>query len=106
MTPGTRTMLLAALLALAAGTAFAQQDEAVPPDAVVPPPEPFTACEPDNRPQVCNQHYQPVCGAVDTGIRCVTTPCESTEWRTYPNGCAACTEADVSGWRDGACPGG
>jgi len=35
----------------------------------------------------CIKIYQPVCGLVDTGIRCVTTPCPASEEKTFPNSC-------------------
>jgi hypothetical protein len=57
----------------------------------------------DPRPELCTQDYRPVCGLRDTGIRCVTTPCDSTEWKTYSNGCTACSDPDVERYRPGAC---
>ena len=57
----------------------------------------------DPRPEMCTQDYRPVCGLRDTGIRCVTTPCDSTEWETYSNGCSACSDASVERYRPGAC---
>jgi hypothetical protein len=38
-------------------------------------------------PIACPMHYAPVCGRRDTGIRCVTTPCDSSEDKTYGNMC-------------------
>lgn len=38
-------------------------------------------------PKVCTMQYDPVCGRKDTGIRCVTTPCDSSEVKTYGNSC-------------------
>ena len=38
-------------------------------------------------PAICPMNYAPVCGRRDTGIRCVTTPCDSTEDKTYGNSC-------------------
>ena len=35
--------------------------------------EGFKSCE-TPRPQMCTREYRPVCGHVDTGIRCITTP--------------------------------
>jgi len=35
----------------------------------------------------CPLNYDPVCGRKDTGIRCITTPCDSTEDITYGNSC-------------------
>jgi len=36
----------------------------------------------------CTLNYDPVCGRKDTGIRCITTPCDSTEDVTYSNMCS------------------
>lgn len=41
----------------------------------------------EEKPTMCPMHYAPVCGRIDTGIRCVTTPCHSTEDITYGNAC-------------------
>lgn len=61
-----------------------------------------TRCE-DPRPEACTRDYRPVCALRDTGIRCVTIPCPSTEWKTYGNACDACSDADVIGHLPGAC---
>lgn len=58
----------------------------------------------DPRPELCTQDYRPVCGLRDTGVRCVTTPCESTERVTYGNACAACSNPGVAGYTEGVCP--
>lgn len=58
----------------------------------------------DPRPQICTMDYTPVCGLRDTGVRCVTTPCPSTEWATYSNGCTACSDTRVFGYVAGECP--
>jgi hypothetical protein len=50
----------------------------------------------------CTDNH-PVCAQVDTGIRCITTPCPSTEWKTFGNSCTACATEGVLGWKDGAC---
>lgn len=60
-------------------------------------------CE-EPRPQICTQEYVPVCGLRDTGIRCITTPCDSTEWKTYSNACVACGDLAVFGYRQNQCP--
>jgi hypothetical protein len=39
------------------------------------------------KPNICTMQYAPVCGRKDTGIRCVTTPCNSYEEKTYGNSC-------------------
>jgi hypothetical protein len=64
--------------------------------------EPLTACT-DPRPQACTREYLPVCASRDTGVRCVTTPCPSAEWKTYGNACDACADEKVFGHRPGAC---
>jgi hypothetical protein len=62
----------------------------------------FTQCQAP-RMQMCTREYRPVCGHVDTGIRCVTTPCPSEEHETYSNACEACAEEDVIGYEIGDC---
>jgi hypothetical protein len=57
----------------------------------------------DPRSPICTRDYRPVCGLRDTGIRCVTTPCDSTEWKTYSNACTARSDASVERYRPGAC---
>jgi hypothetical protein len=58
---------------------------------------------PDPRPEMCTEEYRPVCALRDTGVRCITTPCPSTEWKTYGNACAACSDSDVIGYKLGEC---
>jgi hypothetical protein len=48
-------------------------------------------CE-DPRPEVCTQHYDPVCGEREDGSR-----------ETYSNACAACSDPRVGSHRAGAC---
>lgn len=55
------------------------------------------------RPEVCTEQYEPVCAIRDTGVRCVTMPCESTERMEYGNACNACSDPDVIGYIEGAC---
>ena len=59
----------------------------------------------DPRSPICTRDYRPVCGLRDTGIRCVTTPCDSSEWKTYSNACTACSDSSVERYRPGACEG-
>lgn len=63
----------------------------------------YTECK-DPRTKACTREFRPVCGRVDTGVRCVTTPCPSTENKTYSNFCTACADADVYGYWKNACP--
>jgi hypothetical protein len=57
----------------------------------------------ESRSPICTQDYRPVCALRDNGVRCVTTPCDSTEWKTYSNGCSACSDPAVFSHRPGAC---
>ena len=57
----------------------------------------------DPRPEMCTQDYRPVCATRDTGVRCVTTPCDSTETATYSKGCMACADPAVYHYSEGAC---
>jgi hypothetical protein len=57
----------------------------------------FHQCDPDKRPDMCMHLYKPVCAEVDNGVRCVTTPCNSTDKKNYPNGCSACADPKVVG---------
>ena len=47
---------------------------------------------PEPRPEVCTQDYQPVCAQLEDG-----------SFKTYSNGCNACSDPAVVGYRDGAC---
>ena len=55
------------------------------------------------RPKICTMDYNPVCATRDTGIRCVTTPCPSTEKATYSNACTACADKNVFSYTSGEC---
>ncbi len=56
------------------------------------------------RPEVCTRELRPVCALRDTGIRCITTPCDAAEWVTRPNACEACREPATIGHWPGVCP--
>ena len=78
------------------------------PVASEPPPrkeEPpvMVMCK-DPRPEACTAQYDPVCATRDTGIRCITAPCPSSEQKTMGNACSACSDPKVSGWVKGECP--
>jgi hypothetical protein len=62
----------------------------------------FTTC-PEERAQACTREYRPVCAEVDNGVRCVTTPCDSTDQKEFPNGCTACADAKTTGYWPVAC---
>ena len=51
----------------------------------------LTIC-PEIRPQICTRDYRPVCAELKEG-----------SFKGFPNGCTACADADVVGYRDGEC---
>ena len=55
------------------------------------------------RPEICTREYMPVCGTRDTGVRCFTTPCPSTELKTYSNKCDACSDKKVLSYTPEKC---
>ncbi len=65
-------------------------------------PKISTPC-PEQRPQVCTMDYRPVCATRDTGVRCVTTPCPSSELKTYSNACSACADPKVMSYTPDEC---
>jgi hypothetical protein len=69
---------------------------------VVPAEQEMIICQ-TPRPQVCTLNYLPVCAERDTGIRCITAPCPSTERKTYSNACSACADLKVLGYRPAKC---
>ena len=76
-----------------------------PPPATSPPattPPVPTACT-DPRPQACTMDYRPVCATRDTGVRCITAPCPSSEQKTFSNACTACSDPKVSQHVPGEC---
>ncbi len=85
---------------------IACSDGGTSPEETSTPPQtsniPLIACQ-NPRPEICTFEYNPVCGQGDTGIRCITTPCPSSEWRTYSNTCSACSDSSVAGYVPGAC---
>lgn len=94
MKPVLMVVSLAALTTLAACTT--QDSPTVKPSPI--------ACS-DPRPEMCTMEYRPVCATRDTGVRCVTTPCPSTDERTYSNACSACADAAVLSYVPDECPG-
>lgn len=67
-----------------------------------PPPPTMTECG-TPRPQMCTYIYDPVCGAILTGVQCITTPCPATEYKTFGNACNACADSRTTGYMAGAC---
>jgi hypothetical protein len=53
--------------------------------------EEMVACT-EPRPQVCTQDYRPVCALLQDG-----------GLKTYSNGCSACSDPAVTGYREGVC---
>lgn len=56
----------------------------------------------DSKPKICTLQYDPVCAKKDTGIRCITTPCPSSEIKTYGNKCMMNAD-DAEFLYDGEC---
>jgi len=77
MISGLRTLLL--LSGLSVTVVFAGQE----PD--------LTSC-PEPRPEICTMDYTPVCARHTDG-----------SFKTYSNGCTACTYPSVEGYVEGAC---
>lgn len=55
-------------------------------------PRDMTACD-EPRPEVCTHDYRPVCGYMPGEDR----------WKQFGNGCTACSDPAVAGWRAGPC---
>ena len=51
----------------------------------------------------CATIASPVCGEVDTGLRCVRAPCPSTAMQTFDNACMACMNTKVRGYYATSC---
>ncbi|WP_372861621.1 hypothetical protein [Spongiibacter sp.] len=64
--------------------------------------EGFISCE-QPRPQRCTREYRPVCGHVDTGMRCLTQDCTANTHQSYGNACSACADQRVIGYEQGSC---
>ena len=62
----------------------------------------FIKCQ-EPRPEICTREYNPVCATKSTGIVCITTPCPSTEEKTYATGCTACADPNVIKYKQGQC---
>jgi hypothetical protein len=92
------------ILLLAACSQAPVASESSPPRAQPKDDPPVMVMCTDPRPEMCTQQYDPVCATRDTGIRCVTTPCPSSELKTMGNACTACSDPNVSGWVKGECP--
>jgi len=51
----------------------------------------------------CSEYEAPVCGVVDTGVRCIQAPCPSSEKRSFLNACKACADSSVVQFTPGSC---
>jgi len=61
-----------------------------------------TCTEEQKQAKMCTMEYRPVCGVVDSRIRCITEPCPSTEVKTFGNKCEACSNQAMT-YYEGAC---
>ncbi|MBK9266762.1 MAG: hypothetical protein IPM54_44130 [Polyangiaceae bacterium] len=91
-----------------------QPTEQKPPVEEAAPPEEqpgaggrlaFQQCSEESRKmRACTKDFRPVCGEVDTGVRCVRAPCPmSTAQQTFSNACMACVDAKVRGYWPMSC---
>jgi lipid-binding SYLF domain-containing protein len=107
--PGARTLRDA--LAPRAGAAAVPVASATTNGAagarLAPPPGEQRECSPESRQvSACTFISAPVCGIVDTGIRCIKAPCpEAAKFSDFPNACLACKEQKTIGYYSGACVG-
>ena len=95
-------MLSSAVLLLSCQSYKQAEIEPVSP-VVITLEKPVSAMCKDPRSQICTREYRPVCATRDTGVRCVTTPCPSTETVTKANVCTACADEKVVSYVMGAC---
>ena len=54
-------------------------------------------------PEACPTVFEPVCATRDSGVVCITEPCDSIEKVTYSNDCSACADARVYSYVPGSC---
>ena len=85
-----RGLALGVLVAAVSACMDEKSPQPAPPPSGTPSPE-TVACKMP-RPQMCMMIYLPVCGQSQDG-----------SWRTYPNSCQACTHAEVTRYKPGAC---
>ncbi len=50
---------------------------------------PIKVGDKEGKDRVCTMEFDPVCGTVDTGVRCITEPCPSSVRKTFSNRCLA-----------------
>ena len=53
--------------------------------------------------QSCEALSGQVCARIDTGVRCITTPCPSFEFRSYEDTCSACSDHKLTEVFTGSC---
>lgn len=98
-----KSLVMAALMASTVVlVASCQSMKTKAPPPVLEKPVVLKECT-EPRPEICTTEYFPVCASRDTGVRCVTTPCPSTENKTYSTACTACVDPKVHGYVMGAC---
>ncbi|MFQ5566620.1 MAG: hypothetical protein ACE5EU_09685 [Paracoccaceae bacterium] len=81
--------LCAVAVLLLAGASVVEPEPRETPKPEAPPD--LVQCR-EPRPQICIQIYLPVCAELRNDTR-----------RTYPSGCVACSDANVTGYRPGRC---
>ncbi|MBL1275463.1 MAG: hypothetical protein COB30_005200 [Ectothiorhodospiraceae bacterium] len=61
-----------------------------------------TICS-EPRQQFRTMIYMPVCATRETDKKCITTPCDTTETKTYSSPCSACADINVISHTQDAC---
>lgn len=104
-------LIAATLIACGASTKPIPSEPAKPAKPTAPKVEPpvervSTTC-PEQRPQMCTQQYDPVCGYWSEGVPCKPgVPCPAIaviKKKTYSNSCSACSDKKVKGYTKGQC---
>ena len=86
-----RVTWLSVAFACAAPAPDAADEPSAAAEAGAPAESSFVVCK-DPRPKACTREMRPVCAHTMNGLL-----------ETRPNGCSACADRSILGYRDGAC---
>lgn len=92
------------LIACEADSVEQSEPQSTPESSQSPAPAQLQMCSENQRPEMCAQVYQPVCGQLKSDTR-EAAPEKKREgaWKTYGNACTACADHQVIGYKQGAC---
>ena len=105
------SLIASVLIACGAGTKPTPTEPAKPakpeiPKVETPGKRASTSC-PQQRPEMCTQQYDPVCGYWAEGVPCkpgMACPALAViKKKTYSNSCSACSDKKVTGYSKGQC---